>query len=145
MNIGYDYGYLYVAVNPGSGRAFGLILPSMTVECMTVFVREFRQWLTVRGQQETATLLVMDGAGSHKSGRVDYGGLSKEVLPPYSPELNPVERFFQELRRALKNKVYESYEKVEQAVEEVFIKYLAQPEAVKRLTNFHWLHTAPTY
>lgn len=145
MNIGYEYGYLYVAVNPSSGRAFGLILPSMTVESMAVFVREFRQWLEANGEAEAATLLVLDGAGSHKSGRVQYGGLTKEVLPPYSPELNPVERFFQELRRELKNKVYESYEQVEQAIEELFKKYLAKPEAIKKLTNFHWLHTAPAY
>lgn len=144
MNIGYDYGYLYVAVNPSSGRAFGLILPSMTVESMTVFVREFRQWLEDNGEKEAATLLVLDGAGSHRSEKVHYGGLTKEVLPPYSPELNPVERFFQELRRELKNKVYESYEQVEQAIEELFRKYLAKPEAIKRLTNFHWLHTTPT-
>lgn len=145
MNIGYEYGYLYVAVNPLSGQAFGLILPSMTVESMTVFVREFRQWLKTGGEEEAATLLILDGAGSHKSERVDYGGLTKELLPPYSPELNPVERFFQELRRELKNKVYESYREVEQAVEELFNSYLAKPEAIKRLTNFHWLHTTPNY
>jgi len=144
MNIGYEYGYLYAAVNPASGRAFGLILPSMTLESMKVFVREFRRWLKDNGEMEAETLLVLDGAGSHRSERVSYGKVDKQVLPPYSPELNPVERFFQEVRRELKNKVYESYEAVEQAVEEIFKRYLAKPEAVKKLTNFHWLHTQPT-
>lgn len=145
QNIGYDYGYLYVALNPASGRAFGLLLPSMTVESMSAFVREFRRWLTENGEAEVETRLVLDGAGAHRSERVNYGWMEKELLPPYSPELNPVERFFQEIRRELKNKVYESYEEVEKAVEELFKKYLAQPEAVKKLTNFHWLHTTPTY
>jgi transposase len=145
QNIGYEYGYLYVAVNPSSGRAFGLILPSMTAESMKVFMREFRCWLEAGGEAEAGTLLVLDGAGSHRSEKVDYGEIVKQVLPPYSPELNPVERFFQELRRELKNKVYETYEEVEKAVEELFKKYLARPEAIKRLTNFHWLHTTPTY
>lgn len=144
MNIGYEYGYLYAAINPSSGRAFGLILPSMTVESMTVFVREFRLWLKETRVAEAKTVLILDGAGAHRSERVSYGAMSKEVLPPYSPELNPAERFFQELRRELKNKVYESYEQVEQAVEDLFKKYLANPEAVKKLTNFHWLHTTPT-
>jgi hypothetical protein len=40
MNIGYEYGYLYAAINPSSGRAFGLILPAMTVESLAVFVEE---------------------------------------------------------------------------------------------------------
>ncbi len=145
MNIGYEYGYLYAAVNPLSGRAFGLILPAMTVESMIIFVREFRRWLKSNGEVEAATVLVLDGAGAHRSERVSYGKVEKQLLPPYSPELNRVERFFQELRRELKNQVYESYEAVEQAVEEIFKKYLAKPEAVKKLTNFHWLHTTPTY
>ena len=144
MNIGYEYGYLYAAVNPSSGRVFGLILPSMTLESMTVFVEEFRRWLKSNGEVETETVLILDGAGAHRSESISYGEVDKQLLPPYSPELNPVERFFQELRRELKNKVYESYEEVEQAVEEIFKRYLAKPEAVKRLTNFHWLHTSPT-
>ena len=144
MNIGYEYGYLYAAVNPASGRAFGLILPSMTVESMTIFVEEFRRWLEENGELESVTVLILDGAGAHRSGRVSYGEMEKQLLPPYSPELNPVERFFQELRRELKNKVYQSYAEVEQAVEEIFKRYLAKPEAVKKLTNFHWLHTTPT-
>ncbi len=145
QNIGYDYGYLYVALNPSSGRAFGLILPSMTLESMSVFMREFRLWLKENGEAEAGTQFIFDGAGSHRSERVSYALMEKQLLPPYSPELNPVERFFQELRRELKNKVYESYEEVEKAVEVMFKKYLAQPEAVKKLTNFHWLHTTPTY
>ena len=144
MNIGYEYGYLYAAVNPASGELFGLILPSMTVESMTVFVEEFRRWLKSNGEAETQTRLILDGAGAHRSGRISYGKLDKQLLPPYAPELNPVERFFQELRRELKNKVYESYEEVEKAVEEIFKRYLRKPEAVKKLTNFHWLHTTPT-
>jgi len=47
----------------------------------------------------------LDGAGAHRSERVSYGLMEKELLPPYSPELNPVERFFQEIRHQLKNKV----------------------------------------
>jgi transposase len=144
MNIGYDYGYLYVAINPASGRAFGLILPSMTLDSMSVFIKEFRGWLSDNGEFEADTVLILDGAGSHRSDKVEYGGIAKELLPPYSPELNPVERFFQELRRQLKNKVYQGYEEVEEAVSELFKRYLAKPEAVKRLTNFHWLHSTPT-
>ncbi len=58
MNIGYEYGYLYAAVNPLSGRAFGLILPSMTIESMTIFAREFRRWLKNNGEVEAETVIV---------------------------------------------------------------------------------------
>ena len=42
--------------------------------------------------------------------------LKIEQLPPYSPELNPVERLFKELRQKLKNCVFESLAQVETAV-----------------------------
>lgn len=122
QNIGYEYGYLYAAINPSSGRAFGLILPSKTVESMTVFIGEFRRRLEENGEVESKNLLILDGAGWHRSERVGYGELEKEVLPPDSPELNPVERDFQELRRQLKNKVYKSCAEVEKAVEALFRK-----------------------
>lgn len=122
-----------------------MIPPSMTVEILAVFVTEFRHWLEANGEAETETVLILDGGGSHRSEKVDDGEPDNQVLPPHAPELNPVERFFQQVRRELKNKVYETYEEVEKAVEELFKKYLARPEAIKRLTNFHWLHTAPTY
>lgn len=144
INIGYEYGYLYVAINPLGGEVFGLILPNMTGASLEIFVREFRAWLTQRGVAEAQARIIFDGAGSHKSKEVDYGSLEKELLPPYSPELNPVERFFQELRRSLKNKVFDNYEAVEQAVEETFRNYLEKPEAIKRLTKFSWLQSITT-
>jgi hypothetical protein len=37
----------------------------------------------------------------------------------------------------MNNKVYENCEEVKKAVEELFKKFFAKPEAVKKLTNFH--------
>lgn len=144
MNIGYQYGYLYVAINPLLGEAFGLILPNTKIESLDIFIKEFRSWLAGGGIAEETTRIILDGAGSHKSEKIDCGELEEELLPPYSPKLNPVERFFQELRRKLKNKVFESYQAVEQAVEAAFRDYLEKPEAVKKPTNFSWLQNATT-
>jgi len=66
-----------VALNPSSGRAFGLILPSMTVESLSIFAEEFRGWLGENGEAEAETVLILDGAGSHRSGKVSYGGIAK--------------------------------------------------------------------
>ena len=67
-----------------------------------------------------------------------------ERIPPYSPELNPVERFFKELRKELKNRVFDSYEQVEAAVIEAVKPYLNDKEKVKQLTCYGWLQNAPT-
>ena len=38
-------------------------------------------------------------------------------LPPYSPELNPVERVFEDIKKHLKNKLFYLIEELEDAVE----------------------------
>lgn len=63
-------------------------------------------------------MIVMDGAGWHKSRELDVPKNIKIIyLPPYSPELNPVERLWLYIKRAvLKNKIYESLDELESAV-----------------------------
>ena len=70
--------------------------------------------------------------------------LTIEHLPPYSPELNPVERLFKELRAVLKNRVFESLQAVEEAVIKAIEPFLKDGSRVKKLTFYGWLHTAPT-
>lgn len=139
QRIGYDYGYLSVAVNPLRGEIFLLLLPDMTVESFQVFLKEFEDSLN------QPTTLITDGAAAHCSARLKFGErLQMERIPPYSPELNPVERFFKELRKELKNRVFDSYEHVEAAVIEAVKPYLNNKEKVKQLTCYGWLHNAPT-
>ena len=70
--------------------------------------------------------------------------LELEHLPAYSPQLNPAERFFQELRRQLKNRVFDSYEEVEEAVSAAVKPYCQDPQRVKRLTGSPWLQNTPS-
>ena len=59
--------------------------------------------------------------------------------PPYSPEVNPVERIFEELRRAVEGLLYASLEAKQQAVEVVLRQLAADPERVKRLVAWDWI------
>ncbi len=63
-------------------------------------------------------------------------------LPSYSPELNPAERIFEEVRRRLEGKVYQSlHDKREEA--EIYLKELASdPERVRSLCDWGWLREA---
>jgi hypothetical protein len=54
MLIGYEYGYLSVAINPRSGELLALILPDMTVESFQAFVDEFAN---VVGEQTSVRLI----------------------------------------------------------------------------------------
>lgn len=139
--IGYEYGYLSAALNPATGELFALLLPDMTTESFQAFLDEFAAFL----DKETFVRLITDGASAHRSTRLKVNEkLQIEHLPPYSPELNPVERLFKELRRELKNRVFESFEAVEEAVIKAVEPFLKDGSRVRKLTFYGWLHTTPT-
>ncbi len=138
-HIGYEYGYLSVAINPVIGKIKMLILPNMTGESFQVFLDEFAKSLT------TNVKLITDGAAAHRSRHLKIDEkVELEQIPAYSPQLNPVERFFQEIRRKLKNKVFTTYKQIEEAVIEIARPYLKDKETIKRLTCYKWLLKTPT-
>lgn len=84
QQIGYDYGYLSVAINPVTGDVQMLILPNMTEESFQVFLDEFAKAVK-------AAILITDGAGAHRSNNLKVAEkINLELLPAYSPQLNPV-------------------------------------------------------
>ena len=136
QQIGYKYTYLYVSLNPFTGEVFALFLPRLNKACFELFVSE-------RGKRlREKTLLVIDGAGAHSVKAAETGLLELSKLPPYSPELNPVERFFQELRRCLKFRVFETLDEAEDYVTEALQEYLTDAEKVKSLTLYPYIRYA---
>ena len=139
--IGYDYGYLSLALNPRTGELFALLLPDMRVESFQAFLDEFIKFIG----EKRCVRLITDGAAAHRSTQLRIESrLRIEHLPPYSPELNPVERLFKELRAELKNRVFESLEAIEEAVIKAVEPFMKDGSRVKKLTFYSWLHTAPT-
>jgi transposase len=139
--IGYDFGYLSVALSPRTGELFAVLLPNMRVASFQAFLDEFVAFLG----EKTSVRLILDGAAAHRSPKLQIDEkLQIEHLPPYSPELNPVERLFKELRQQLKNRVFEDYEAVEEAVIKAIKPFMKNGLRVKKLTFYSWLHTAPT-
>ena len=52
--------------------------------------------------------VVWDGASSHRGKQMGQVGFARIFLPAYSPELNPAERVFEEVRRQVEGRVYTS-------------------------------------
>ena len=82
----------------------------------------------------------MDGAGAHRL-EVANQWLELSKLPAYAPELNPVERFFQQLRR-LKFRVFETLDAAEDYVTEALQEFLTDKEQVKSLTLYPYIKYA---
>ena len=64
------------------------------------------------------------------------------VQPPFIPELNPVARFFRELRRALEGRVYPTLQAKQEALEPILQAWQADPERVRQLCGRDWIRTA---
>ena len=59
-------------------------------------------------------------------------------LPPRSPELNPAERWFRELRRHLSNRVFDTIKAIDDALTEALRPYWNDEDLLKRLVGYNW-------
>ena len=113
VKLGFKSFYLYSAVNSRSGEGFTLMLPHVNTECMNVFLSKMTEAV-----QNKSIIIVMDGAGWHRSKDLEIpSNIEITLLPPYSPELNPVERMWLYIKqRTIKNKVYDTLEGLEDVI-----------------------------
>lgn len=132
QQIGYEYLYLYVSLKPYTGELFAMFLPRLDKECFAIFATERMKSLKEK------TLWVLDGASAH---RLDGENrlLELQKLPAYAPELNPVERFFEELRRQLKFRLFDSLEDAEECLSEILQGFYRDADRVKSLTLFPYI------
>ncbi len=74
---------------------------------------------------------LVDGAGSHQTNVLSSDSpLRLEKLPPCSPELNPAQRFFQELRKELANQKYETVEEIKAKLEQILQRFWKKPQLI---------------
>lgn len=104
----YEWLYLYAAVEPATGVSVALQAPHVNTETMNVFLKMASDEL---GERDHA-VLIMDQAGWHKAKKLIVpANITILYLPPYSPELNPVERLWAYLRsHYLSNRAYRDYQ-----------------------------------
>jgi transposase len=130
----YQWLWLYAAVEPVSGACVVLFLPHTDSACLDAFLAAFRQAVP-----EGPIGLVLDGSGSHGSARVRWpAGVQPLRLPRYSPELNPAERWFEALRQALANRLFDNLAELEQMLTETLQPYWDDPAKLARLTGYPW-------
>lgn len=110
---GFENFYVYSAVNPNTGKDFSLLLPKVNTTCMNIYLEEMSKILCSK-----TVILVMDCAGWHQSKGLRVPDNIQIVhLPPYSPELNPVERLWGHMKsNTIKNKVYNTIDDLEEVI-----------------------------
>jgi len=131
----YAWAYLFGAICPA--RGVGVVLPIANAVMMNLHLTEISATV-VDGAH---AVLVVDGAGWHKIGgtlRVP-SNITLLLLPPYSPELNPVENVWAYLRgNKLSNRVFDSYDAIVEACCDAWNWLTAQPERINTVGTRSW-------
>ncbi len=93
--IRYTSLYVLVAVCMSPGATSALIMPELNADVLNLFLEQLSRELPAG----VHAVLIWDGAGFHTSGDLEVPrNISVILLPPYSPELNPVENLWHSLR-----------------------------------------------
>jgi transposase len=141
VKLGYEFTYLYAAINPATGKLIALLLPDMTKASFGLFMEHFRvETKAVHGHHKV--VMVADGAGSHQHQVCERYGVAFQKLPRGCPELNPVERFFEQLRKELSNQVFTSIRKVENRLCRILKNYFDHPQTLVQLCHFPYIRNA---
>lgn len=138
VKLGYAWGYLYVAICPYTGDMFSMFFTHLDKDCFAYFLTEFNLYL--QHKQLHKVLLIGDGASAHTAQQWQEQNICWQKLPTACPELNPVERFFEELRRYTANRVFDNKEQVEELMGNLMQQYLRQPEKIKSITLFPYIN-----
>ena len=129
----YEYFYLYQSTDIKTGEDFSMFMSHLD----TVSLNEYLKQLSKRFKKEKI-VLVMDNASFHKSKQLKVPkNIKIEYLPPYSPELNPQERRFEDIKKFLKNRVFNSLEELQSKVTEILFSYTK--EQIKSLVSYNYI------
>lgn len=137
----YDYAYVFGAVCPQRDQARALVLPTVNTAAMALHLRAIDE-VVPPGRH---ALVVVDGAGWHGPSVTDgLNNVTLLKLPSASPELNPTEQVWQQLRqRHLANRCFSGYEDVVQACCEAWNAFTSLPGAVRQLCTRQWATLEP--
>ena len=135
----YEYYWLYGAVEPASGENFFLELPHLNSDCFSVFLAELS-----RHYEEALNIILIDGAPAHRAQAVQVPeNIILLPLPAYSPELNPVERLWLDIKKRIDvydQDIRNSLSALQDHVAEILRSY--SNEYIASLTGYEYLVNA---
>jgi transposase len=128
--------YLFSAVSPLTGNSFHISsIDGFDSEAVHTFLLELKKKHT-----DKTVILVWDNAPCHKPHiHQEIPGLIILFLPPYSPELNPAERFFEELRKSTANQIFKTIEEQETVIEKRLNELADNTNGIKQLLGYEWI------
>src|SRR5271166_5879709 len=125
------------AIRPARGIGAAIITPAANTECINLHLAEISTHIA----PGAVAALIWDGAGWHQSG----GELNVPEnivllpLPPYSPELNPMENVWEYLRaNKLSGCVWDNYDAILKACAEAWNWLIGDPDRIRSIGTRDW-------
>lgn len=133
----YAWAYLFGAVCAERGVGAGLVLPYANTQAMNLHLAE----ISASVAPGAHAVLVLDNAGWHQTGGALAvpGNVTLLHMPPYAPELNPVENVWALLRgNKLSNTVFNTYDAIVDTCCEAWNWLTSQPECIQSIATRPW-------
>jgi hypothetical protein len=133
----HDTAYIFGAICPARSIGAAIITPTVNTECMNLHLAE----ISTQVASGSVAALICDGAGWHQTG----GALTLPdnivvlPLPPYSPELNPMENVWDYLRaNKLSTGVWRDYDEILQACSQAWNWFANDPDRIRSIGTRTW-------
>lgn len=129
-----EYRYAYGAVEPLTGESCFLVMPYCNTACMNIFLDELSTQFS-----DDIIFLCCDGAAWHKSKSLQIpNNIHLFFIPPYTPEMNPIEQIWKELRRmGFRNEIFATLDKVVSRLCDTICNLSSQ--AFHSITAYPWV------
>ena len=131
-----EYTHVIGSVSPQDGELISLILPHADTLALSLYLAEVS-----RRHPTEHILMFLDRAGWHQAqALVVPDNLTLDWLSPYSPQCNPQELVWREVRRQpFGNHDYDSMDAVEATLERRLRELESSPQRLQSLTGFDWI------
>lgn len=133
----YEWGHLYAALEVGGESSCEFFFsPTVNLEASDFFLRQIAE-----SDEAAHHIVIWDGAGFHqKPGRHPIPERVHLLqLPAYSPELNPVEKLFDQLKDEIGNRLFDSLDDIEAAITQLLSTFWSDLRHVASLIGQGWL------
>ena len=131
-----EYAYAYAAVSPMDGGIDWMLAAKMDTLTMGSFLSSVS-----KRHPDEFIIMVIDGAPSHRSGQLIVPeNMALVRLPPYAPELNPVEHLWDELReKDFANRVFDTLGAAIAQAARGLKRMEENPDVLQSIAGWNWI------
>lgn len=133
----HDSAYIFGAICPARGVGAAMIMPAANAEAMNEHLKELSTQVT----PNSIAVVICDGAKWHQRGKelVVPDNIRLLSLPPYSPELNPMENVWDYLRQnKLCAQVWDTYDEILEACKNAWNFLIDDPDRIRSIGTRDW-------